>query len=241
MQAYWSRPLGCGECLAGTDSLVRSLTLIHWTLIRMALPGLDASVITAFVSRSPSSPILSLAILFFLFHYCCSTWAILPDLMHNLLEETNSRCNREGWFCSTIVFIFFNLSLLNSREGVKLTRSLIHRNLVHLTNAFNQTNKKLLHSGQGGGGVTIQSLNSHYTLLVMIFQTRVILRNCLPLLSPSVWSLIYTVHTLYMFRSIILSHFFLFDSRVQIKRSALKTGQTNKSAACSRRNTIMRC
>lgn len=56
MQAYWSRPLGCGECLAGKDSLVRSLTLIHWTLIRMALPGLDASVITAFVSRSPPSP-----------------------------------------------------------------------------------------------------------------------------------------------------------------------------------------
>lgn len=58
MQAYWSRPLGCGECLAGKDSLVRRLTLIHWTLIRMALPGLDASVITVFVSRSPPSPIL---------------------------------------------------------------------------------------------------------------------------------------------------------------------------------------
>lgn len=60
MQAYWSRPLGCGECLAGKDSLVRRLTLIHWTLIRMALPGLDASVITVFVSRSPPSPILPL-------------------------------------------------------------------------------------------------------------------------------------------------------------------------------------
>ena len=58
MRAYWSRPLGCGECLAGKDSLVRRLTLIHWTLIRMALPGLDASVITVFVSRSPPSPIL---------------------------------------------------------------------------------------------------------------------------------------------------------------------------------------
>lgn len=58
MQAYWSRPLGCGEYLAGKDSLVRRLTLIHWTLIRMALPGLDASVITVFVSRSPPSPIL---------------------------------------------------------------------------------------------------------------------------------------------------------------------------------------
>lgn len=40
------RPLGCGECLAGKDSLARRLTLIHWTLIRMASPGLDASVVT---------------------------------------------------------------------------------------------------------------------------------------------------------------------------------------------------
>lgn len=35
----------------------------------MALPGLDASVITAFVSHSPPSPILSLAILFFFFFF----------------------------------------------------------------------------------------------------------------------------------------------------------------------------
>lgn len=66
MQAYWSRPLGC-RVSGWADSLVRSLTLIHWTLIRMALPGLDASVITAFVSRSFPSPILGLTILFFYF------------------------------------------------------------------------------------------------------------------------------------------------------------------------------
>lgn len=39
-------PLGCGECLAGKDPLARRLTLIHWTLIRMASPGLDATVVT---------------------------------------------------------------------------------------------------------------------------------------------------------------------------------------------------
>lgn len=104
MQAYWSRPLGCGECLAGKDSLVRSLTLIHWTLIRMALPGLDASVITAFVSRSPPSPILS-PTFFSLFHYCCSTWAISPDSVHHLLEETNSQWIWEFGFAAKLYLI----------------------------------------------------------------------------------------------------------------------------------------
>lgn len=71
------------ECLAGKDSLVRRLTLIHWTLIRMALPGLDASVITVFVSRSPPSPILPPTF----FHYCCSSPTISPDLVRHWLGE----------------------------------------------------------------------------------------------------------------------------------------------------------
>lgn len=104
MQAYWSRPLGCGECLAGKDSLVRSLTLIHWTLIRMALPGLDASVITAFVSRSPPSPNFIFHIFFF--HHCCSTWAISPGLVPDLLEETHSWCIWELGFAAKLCSFF---------------------------------------------------------------------------------------------------------------------------------------
>lgn len=102
MQAYWSRPLGCGECLAGKDSLVRSLTLIQWTLIRMALPGLDASVITAFVSRSPPSPSF---IFHIFFHHCCSTWAISPDLVHNLLVETHSWWIWEVGFAAKFIYL----------------------------------------------------------------------------------------------------------------------------------------
>lgn len=40
-------------CLAGKDSMVRRLNLIHWTPIRMASPGLDNSVAVVFVSRCP--------------------------------------------------------------------------------------------------------------------------------------------------------------------------------------------
>lgn len=44
-------------CLAGKDSMVRRLNLIHWTPIRMASPGLDNSVAVVFVSRCP--PVVS--------------------------------------------------------------------------------------------------------------------------------------------------------------------------------------
>lgn len=137
MQAYWSRPLGCGECLAGKDSLVRSLTLIHWTLIRMALPGLDASVITAFVSRSPPSPN-------FIFHVFFSFIIVVQ-----LEQFHQARCPicwkkhihdaSESLALLQNCVHFSNLSLFNSVEGKRLARSLIHTNLMHLKNTFTQT------------------------------------------------------------------------------------------------------
>ena len=102
MRAYRSRPLGCGECLAGKDSLVRRLTLIHWTLIRMASLGLDASVITVFVSRFLPSPILPPTF----FHYCCSSWAISPDLAPE--SEPGRLSGIYNIFGSAAALCFFN-------------------------------------------------------------------------------------------------------------------------------------
>lgn len=89
MQAYWSRPLGCGEGRARKNSLVRRLTLIHWTLIRMALPGLDASVITVCVTLS-SSPNIT-----FFFHYRCSSWTVSANPGLNLFSGEKF----ESWSC----------------------------------------------------------------------------------------------------------------------------------------------
>ncbi len=143
MQAYWSRPLGCGECLAGKDSLVRRLTLIHWTLIRMALPGLDASVITVFVSRSPPSPILPL--LFFIivvrveqFHQtryaicleekfvrCSGDFTIC--LFQLQRHSLNRKCASESHISTYIVYTpTYNMYM----QSVKLTRSFICTDLM---------------------------------------------------------------------------------------------------------------
>lgn len=156
MQAYWSRPLGCGECLAGTDSLVRSLTLIHWTLIRMALPGLDASVITAFVSHSPPSPPPQFYLLQFFFFFF--SFSLLLFNLSNFIRPGTRFVGRNKFkmHLRSLVLVqncvhLFHLSLLNSRQGVKLTISLIHRNLVYLTNTFTKQTKNDTFLSQKGG------------------------------------------------------------------------------------------
>lgn len=78
----------------------------------MALPGLDASVITAFVSHSPPSPILSLAILFFFFFFIivvqleqfCQTRHTI--CWKKQIQDASERLGFAAKLCFFISFVF---------------------------------------------------------------------------------------------------------------------------------------